>query len=89
MVNRFTNTSNQIESDDVSASVTVLVATTDDVTGNRTVSHTCHIVCVYLEKFLQLSVNFFDVVDNNYNKSSSRGSSNESVISKQYACISV
>ena len=40
MLNRFTNTSNQIESDDVSASVTVLVATADDVTGNRTVSLT-------------------------------------------------
>ena len=33
----FTNTSNEIKSDEVSASVTVLVASTDDVKGNKTV----------------------------------------------------
>ena len=32
------NSSNQIMSDDVSASVTILVASTDDVEGNKTVS---------------------------------------------------
>ena len=34
----FTNVSNQIETDDVSASATLLVATTRDVEGNKTVS---------------------------------------------------
>ena len=34
----FTKSSSQIETDDVSASATVLVATTRDVEGNRTVS---------------------------------------------------
>ena len=33
----FTNSSNQIKSDEVSASVTVLVASTADVSGNKTV----------------------------------------------------
>ena len=35
----FTNSSNEIMSDDVSASVTVLVASTEDVEGNKTVSY--------------------------------------------------
>ena len=34
----FTNSSNQIETDDVSASATILVASTRDVEGNKTVS---------------------------------------------------
>ena len=33
----FTNSSNQIKSDEVSASVTVLVASIADVSGNKTV----------------------------------------------------
>lgn len=37
MLNVFTNVSNEIESDDVSASVTVLVDSTSDVSGNETV----------------------------------------------------
>ena len=59
----FTNSSNQIMSDEVSASVTVLVASTDDVEGNRTVSNLLgafNVLCFSM----QLSENFLNIVDN-------------------------
>ena len=59
----FTDSSNEIKSDEVSASVTVLVASTADVKGNETVltlaSFRSHFILS-----LQLSNEFLGIVDN-------------------------
>ena len=59
----FTNSSNKIKSDEVSASVTVLAASTADVKGNKTVLYNqIAFGCSILS--LQLSDKFFCIVNN-------------------------